>query len=666
MKKLTLIVLFALLMAVAVFAAITNTIIVNSPTDGSFDHDGNLTFDINVQVAEGRNITNVSIWHNISGTWVRDQNLSNNSLSGFGGVYSSINMLFREWKSNLSDGTSFIWGVEVRTNSSIGDYQSNWSTNNTVRVEYPPNITINYPNTNSNFTSSFLFNFTASSAFIPPNELNDSFVCDVFTNSTNEANLTKLLGRVLVNNGTNQSMLVDLPEAKTLGMTVKCWETLRPAVVSLSNNITVGVDKTGPTALFETNITNGITNVKSVQVNFTITDANPQELLVYLNTSGNAWTKNFSFNRIANGQRLSFSLQNLSDGTYTIGGYLWDSVAEGLASDVRIPNVTSNLTHNATLNNHTFVVDTITPSISALKNRSVTGLLVMEVSFSTNENTTANVTYGNSTTSMTSYAVSRGAYNGSLSGVNYNHSINITLEEFKTYYYNITFCDMANNCNSTRFGGAPLATQTIAPQTPIYAGWNAYGLFNDTVEMGKLYNDTGADYIYWWNASSRSWVGHTGGTGSQASTVLFGGSVVWLFKSTNGTWQDRDTSVRDAFRLNLSSGGNFVGAQFSYNFTNLSISFLNRTAYVIDSFVMAENATVGGTANGLGSQKVEISTTEFFSYYNNSNQRYVSYFRNETFNNASLIPRGWAIFVSTGSNVTWNGTSVVTNWTVSG
>jgi len=181
--------------------------------------------------------------------------------------------------------------------------------------------------------------------------------------------------------------------------------------------------------------------------------------------------------------------------------------------------------------------------------------------------------------------------------------------------------------------------------------------------MGVIYNESGADFVYWFNESAQTWVSHTGGVGANADTVLFGGSAVWLFKNTNGSWFRDVSIVTNSFLMNISAGGNFLSAQFDYNFTNLSNSFTNRT-----TSVQSTAYTVGGFFNGSGqgNRTLSISEVEFYSYYNNSDQRYISYFRNDTFNNGTFIKRGDVVFIGTPLNITWDGLDVRGNWSLLG
>lgn len=650
---LTSVILFTLGLGVLAWAAATE-LTLTSPADNSFDLDGNVTFvgsvkagnvfDANGSLNLSFNTTNVSLWTNFSG-W--DRNLTNSTQPGLVDEGQGFfDVQFVQTDLNYSDGTHLLWAIEICTNhSQSNDATCNMSINYTLFVEYPPeNITINAPSDNSNISANtFDVNISAGSSY---NTGSDTLTCKVYTNDTS-SNVLKLQHTAVVNHsGALQRSFntsVGLMENESVVIAVQCFETPRPNVLAWATNITVDADRTNPVTALSLNFTNSVSDVNAskgstVNLSYSVTEFNPQEFTLFINTSGNDFVQNMSRTGISNGDTLNFSL-DLNDGDYVVGGFFWDFAG-----------------NNLTVTNRTFTIDTGVPFIDTIVNVSATNMLMtVNITWHTDEATNGSLVWGNSTTALGGDATSTSSF------VN-NHSVLLRLvDEGSSYYFNVTSCDVAGNCNSTN---RPDAQFTIDPQTAIYAGWNAYGMAASSKSMGRIYNDSGADFVYWWNGSSQSWLSHTGGVGTNANHDILGGEVFWLFKSFNGSWARDVTVPSDKYDINLSSGSNFVAAQFDYTLDNLSRTFANATDIEIsDGYLLGGAYNKSGTS---GDQNLDMGEVEFYSFFNNSDQRYVSYFRNDTFNNVTIIGRGGAVYIGTPLNITWNGTVVFSNWSLHG
>jgi len=630
MKKILIPLFVILLFALLIYAAPES--LLNSPADEAFLTNPNVTFDVSVTSGLSRNITNATIWTNWTGTWERNDTLTNGSYSDFTSTQGFQTLVLGTL--NFSDGTHILWGVELTTNHSGLVTNTTFSSNRTFFIELPPDtLTFNSPAASESISNnSFDLNVSVSSIYTPTNT--DTFTCNVFTNETVPSTaITSLLGTATIANGTSFKITVGVEEANDMMLQVVCWETGRDAVYSLTN-LSINADRTAPTVVRTSDFLNDIDTDGNFEINYTITDLNPSEFIFFTNATGN-WQRNLTRTSLSNGELVNFTIQNFADGNYTVGGWIWDVAG-----------------NNFTLPNYSLAVDSAAPTIEAQTNSTQNAFLTVQINWGTSEKSNASITFGNDTVDRSSYLEVDSSFD------NTNFSINITVEEGLTYYYNLTSCDRAGNCAFTT------EVLTTGPHSGIYAGWNAYGIFNAQT-MGSIFNDSGADFVYWWNNTAQSWTNSLG-TGSNADFTLQGGQVAWLFKNTAGTWTRDVNDPTNAFEVNLSSGANFVSAQVDYNFTNLTNSFTNITVRPVGTGAIPLGWTVGGSADGTGTQGVDVSEVEFYSFFNNSDQRYTSYFRNETFNNDTVIPKGFAIFVGTTLNITWNGSAIVSNWTITG
>ena len=229
-----------------------------------------------------------------------------------------------------------------------------------------------------------------------------------------------------------------------------------------------------------------------------------------------------------------------------------------------------------------------------------------------------------------------------------------------THYMNITTCDTAGNCNTTAQSNFPTPAR-------ICGGWSQYGIYDSIINLSKIQNQSGADLVYFWNATNQNWVFFTAGLSTNGGVDVGIGThypVVHLFENTNSTWYRNTTKPLDFYHYNVSSVSNFVSILTDYDFGNLSWSFGN-TSKNFPSFIN-ESAT-----NAIKFGPFNITS---FAGYNNSKQGYVNHIFNFTWANATLLEpcplrtdTGTCMetfLVASDFNVTWNGTAILRNWTI--
>ena len=149
----------------------SSTITSISPIDNFLDLDGsNANFTAIASPPADWNISSMQLFTNVSGTWK-----SNETYSGFSPILGSTrignfsNTSSIPDYSSLPDGSRIVWSIAVITKLNSGDNITNKTTftqNRTLRVEYPPNMSLNRP-TNLNWSQNrkIALNFTPASHY---------------------------------------------------------------------------------------------------------------------------------------------------------------------------------------------------------------------------------------------------------------------------------------------------------------------------------------------------------------------------------------------------------------------------------------------------------------------------------------------------------------------
>src|SRR3989338_1254101 len=165
-------------------------------------------------------------------------------------------------------------------------------------------------------------------------------------------------------------------------------------------------------------------NTSNTLINFNCSatdDVYLANLSLYINSTGN-FTANQTFNISGTSNSSNFNL------TLDDGAYLWNCLAY------------DNTSNSAFANNFTFRTDTLKPNLDSISSGSITENSAV-ISWTSNEISNSSVNYG-TTTEVSS--VSRN------SDFIYSHSITLSsLTSSTTYYYNVSSCDLVNNCNTS-------------------------------------------------------------------------------------------------------------------------------------------------------------------------------------------------------------------------
>ena len=214
----------------------------------------------------------------------------------------------------------------------------------------------------------------------------------------------------------------------------------------------------------------------------------------------------------------------------------------------------------------------------------------------------------------------------------------------------------------------------------VCSDWTQYAIYDSKINLSTLQNQTGADLVYVWNASSQNWVFFTAGLTSNGGLTVGKSTIfhaVHLFENTNSTWF-RNVTNPGNYNYNLTSVSNWVSISTHLNFGNLSYTFQNASGTTgtenSGHYPSVINLTSGDNRNGgTNGTKFGPFNITFFAGYNNSKQDYVSHLFNFTWANLTILEPCptrvnkdtcmEVLWVATSFNVTWNGTTIYANFT---
>lgn len=361
-----------------------------------------------------------------------------------------------------------------------------------------------------------------------------------------------------------------------------------------SANRTVIVDTTNPTITINTPADNAntrgvsTTDGYSVKINITVVDKNPDRCILRVNN-----TDNLTDTSITSGTPFLINF-NASDALWTWNVYCNDSAGNVFVTD-----------------NRTVTIDTAMPTWTSFRNYSSNESCKsfdLEIDYTGLFNYT--ITYGTSIA-----AVTHKLTNGSFSAI-HTPKIVFNDSEETTYYINITVCDQAGNCNGS--DSRPPQVSIDSP-IPICSGWNLWSVYDANITFKEIYDDSNADFVYWWNRTAQAWRYYSPATTEAQFIGLGYPEAVWIQSDDDTTWFRNKTKIgRQSAMVNVTSGFNYIGLYTSYTFGNLSD----------DNF---KNVTGGDNILGTA-----INVTYYHSY-NNTAQEFVMHIWNWTLNDLTEV-----------------------------
>ncbi len=611
------------------------TVTTLSPEDQSYDLDGyNILINCSASSSSEWNLTSMSLMTNYGDNWLANETYDfadTSSGVAYGFTYASGD------NASIADGTDLIFGCsvgQVKNISGLLVTSEKSSANRTLNIEYPPTITLNNP-PNNNWSKNKRVNLSWLVSSIHGSNV-APFPCQIWTNDT--GTWAVKTGTVNVVNNTYQDLYVDFLEKTALKWGAKCQDVNDGNVWNMSVNRTINIDATNPTITGISPATSGTYSDASVTITFTPTDTNINGYHIYFD---DYTLTNFSNSSAVSGVSHSHTINvTLPEGNYNYSIVVNDSAGRVIQTD-----------------NLTIIVDTTKPGFldNTTMNVSVEGYCDQRnFTWDTNELTNHSF-YIDTDTEVTD---GEAFHSGTLE---YNHSIilDFNYNSERLYYFNITSCDEAGNCNTS-------AQRTFTTPARICQGWSQYAVYDSLINLSVIQNQSGADLVYFWNATNQNWVYYTAGLSSNGHVDVGRATdyqVVHLYENTNSTWFRNQTNDR-TYNYNVSSTHNFISIPRLYNFGNLTYSFMNTSkdypSYINNTYT---NSSMYGPFN-----------ITYFAGYNNSVQDYVSHIFNFTWSNATFLEpcptRDFPItcmetaWVASGFNVSWNGTAIYANWTI--
>lgn len=635
MKRINILFAFCIVILLATLVAAT-TITQNSPEDGSYDLDGsNIIVNATVSPTSGNNITNISLWvTNPSGTWSRNSTI-HYSGAGLTGTARVVGFNYASLGTNQSvaDGTDLYWSIEACLNTT-GAISCTFSPNRTINVEYPPNVlTILGPatgNYSQNSPVAVTYNVSSIYANTP------SFYARLWTNES--GSWQPETGVKVTSNNSQGTFHYNFDDELLISYAVESWEGADSTVRNFSTNHTIIVDTTDPTISVVNEDNENSTSTTSIS--FTPTDRNLDAVIVYL---GDFSVANYTNTSPNSGIEISYVPTSLSDGSYNLSVWANDSSGRYTQTD-----------------NITLIADSTAPTITITGNHSVADQAeVFSITWTTSESTNTTLYFDTDTD------VSDGtSYVDTSTGTTHNYTLNFGKNTEQTYYVNITSCDAANTCSASK-------QHSFKSPANIYGGWNLYSVYDATINISEVVTNSSADIGYIWNQTDQSWVTHTAGTAANGGTLV--GTTqkyrsVWLYENTNSTWF-RNTTAMSAYHYNVSAGHNFIALSKGYSMGNLTRSFYNA------SYEESGLDYFGHFPPKVKAGSDYIFNITAFAGFNASAQDWtIAHTFNTSWNNDSIVAPCptrsevatcaevawvWSYF-----NVTWNGSAVISNWSL--
>ena len=623
----------------------------------------NLNLACNVTPDVRYNITKIDFWHNITGTFTKNETGLNSSMTtnqSQGNVSKTINL------TNAGDNFRFTWGCraeELRENNADLNISnkifSRFSLNKTVIVQYAPIIELKDP-TPANNSKVYSMGQTINVTVFTNYSTDTSLYCRVYTNES--GTFGPVGSTFTVANNSNTSLIHNFQEGMSL-WNIRCYEPSDNNVFGfMTHNQTIIVDLGTPT-VYLNNTNNSWTNLTSlINISFTATDPNIQRCDLYINH-----TNSSSHETLVKNLTAPTTLNTLTTGTTFYWGL---NISYGNWTYKVSCNDTAGNRANSSLNQ--LYVDNVYPIIGAetILNSSRAGYCDnWNISIKTIEpvNLTFRYLIGNRTSNTSSVNT---ANTINYSNYQTNHFVNLSNQNsFYSGLFNFTACDQAGNCNESldydyKF---PLRLCT---------GWTLTGIFEQSRNFSDILQNSSADYVYLWNYSNQQWIYYTSGQATKGEQIVKYGEVIHLYESANGTWDQprnytwKNASAGVAWNYNITTGENFILLPYQYTLG----SFMNTLFNSSDSWgepgraltnrtILAGNATTTGAVN-----------FSYMAVYNNSKGDWVSYaylgpafnftIHNDTrIGNESDLEVIWLYSnfnISTPvHNATWNGSKLV-------
>lgn len=448
-----------------------------------------------------------------------------------------------------------------------------------VSASWMTSVTLDTPATSSyTTTTSNEFNFTALGN-------QSTFTCSLYTNDT--GTYTREAGSIVTaTNNTLKSLTLDMTEG-VIVWNVACYaQGDITEIMTNDTNNTLFVDYTNPIATVNSPLT--YSTSASTDINITVIDTFASDCQLWVND-----TANDTQSSVINGAQFNLTFTTSSDGVYSYKVWCNDSAGNYVNTSAR-----------------TLIVDTAFPGVLTAHNYSNSASCTKwTFNFTTDEE--ANYTFRWGTTSGT-YTANE---NSTTKATTMYPSLTFNDNYETVYYANISVCDEAGNCNSS------YNEMTVTSPAKLCTGWSIYSL-RETINLSVLYTQTGADYVYWWNSSTQSWLYHAAAATTYGTTSLSNDDVVQIYSDADTTWFRENSGTHTDIPINITVGHNYLPIHFATSFGNLSTDIFKNLS--------------SGNSTPLGAE----FRINYFSSYNNSAKTWVNSIYEWSWNNDTPLGYG--------------------------
>jgi len=342
------------------------------------------------------------------------------------------------------------------------------STDNT-----PPNATLLYP-INGTYNSTISQNFTINASDDIGLSNGTLFIYNE-TGEFNQTNFNFVTGVLIELKG----ILVNLIDG-IYNWWAKIWDLEDNTFTTENKTITIDTVLPGINIIYPLNLTY---NINISNINYTYTEINPQKCW-YSNNSGN-------WNSTLVNSGTNFTDVITLEGSNTLTVYCNDSASNLNSSSV------------------TFFKDTVFPNINFTNQTQDTGTTILQnfiyMNTSWTEINFKNITFNlfNETDSVNLTTYLTATYEMNFTNLSNNNNI---------YFYNVTLCDIADNCNSTETRNITLIDDTTNPDISIVepndTNYDNYVSGSIKIFSNFSVNDTNLNFC-WFNITGSQSISNT-------------------------------------------------------------------------------------------------------------------------------------------------------------
>lgn len=598
---------FVMVLAVIAVLAVTVT---DKPRNEAYELDGAVELYCNVTPNGNYNVTNVSVYHNATGAWGKNDSKTSNNATGtfvqvhfdYTGFSDGNVLLWNCWSKQVYKGTivnytiTALSGQNVTINTSLSDlhscvvynttnivpsanytiYSSDYATfdlkidnaskgfnNSLVNISCEWNMSIEGFGENKTVyfqtAPSVVVNAPATNKFSNTSEVlfnvtvtslstsETSFACHLFRNSSTYSYSWDGVTHVCTN-ATDCTWYQAFIEDNAVNWAVKCSEYSNSNIINSTANRTLGVDLESPIVYKNTSST--VYDQQDMAISFYVHDKNPDTCIVYTNASG-TWGANGTFRTLTNGT-VVIANYSVANGTYS-----WDVWCNDSAKSYAWGG-----------SNYSYTIDDDDPSFTdpSFVVNTTNNCTQIKVQIYADEDVNVSFTYrkaldntGNHTEINSTFSTLHGMMISDFTEeTDYNTSTIIT--------------DRAGN-SATYITSS--GSYGVFTPLKVCSGWKYYSILqSSSLNLTGIADKATSDYVYVWNQTGKAWLYVASGVGTRDYVPSYGEPVFLYNDANDSVWFRPNSTTTDSYTRNFTATGDaFLGLVRQFNYTNLSNTF---------------------------------------------------------------------------------------------